>query len=109
MNKTLFALSLTLTSAACWAQQAPTPAIDPPPPPPPMQSGESIEPEIRIVETERGVIHQYRLEGRVYMVKIIPAAGEPYYLIDTNGDGELDSQAGDIKNISVPQWVIFSW
>jgi hypothetical protein len=109
MKKIPLPLSLMLAATATWAQQTPTPMIEPPPPPAPIQSGEALEPEINIIKTEKGTIQQYRLDGRVYMVKVIPLVGAPYYLLDTDADGELDSQTDSIKNISVPQWVLFSW
>ena len=97
-------------SLSAWSQDSGLSAApEPPPVPPPVESGEPLEPEITIVETEKGKVQQYRMNGQVYMVKVIPLAGAPYYLIDTDGDGELDSQADDIKSISVPKWVLFSW
>jgi len=43
------------------------------------------------------------------MVKVVPQAGPAYYFIDSDGDGRLDARVNDIHNISVPQWVLFSW
>ena len=43
------------------------------------------------------------------MVRITPRAGPPYYLLDLDGDGELDVEEDDISNISIPQWVLFRW
>ena len=70
---------------------------------------ENIEPDVRIFESERGVVQEYSAEGKVYMVKITPKNGPPYYLLDTDGDGVLDYRYNDIRNISVPQWILYSW
>ncbi len=69
----------------------------------------AIEPEVTIIETENEVIYEYRVKGQLYMVKIDPIAGPPYYLLDTNGDGKLDVQDQRPPALAVPQWEIFSW
>ena len=87
-------------------------AVEPPPPPelpPQVQSGQALEPDITIRKTEEETIEEYRLEGRLYMVKITPAAGPAYYMLDTDGNGELDTQEENVTDIAVPQWVLFSW
>jgi hypothetical protein len=71
--------------------------------------GEGIEPEVTITETEAEVITEYRIRGRLYMVKIDPLTGPAYYLFDSNGDGTLDTEEGRGPNLSVPQWLLFSW
>lgn len=71
--------------------------------------GETVEPEITIVETEKELIYEYRVRGKLYMVKIQPQIGPPYYLMDTTGDGELDVREDRVWNNSIPQWVLFSW
>ena len=81
-----------------------------PPPPPKIQSGEVLEPEVTIFETDREKVEQYSINGRVYAVKIKPKGGPAYYLIDKDGDGELESRRNDIeRGLNVPQWILFSW
>lgn len=89
-----------------WAEET---LSEPPRLPEPQQSGEALEPEVTIVETDRGTVHEYRVNGQLYMVKIVPRVGEPYYMLDTNGDGEMDAREDDIHNVATPQWVLFSW
>jgi len=110
MKKTLVALGVWAVCTLSQAQDAgPSVAVEAPPPPPQMQSGEVLEPEVTIQETPKGKVEEYRLNGRIYMVKVTPSAGPPYYLLDTNGDGELDAREDSIYNVAVPQWVLFSW
>ncbi len=86
------------------------PVPEPPDLPDPMESGETIEPEVTIVRKEDRVIHEYRVNGRLYMVKVVPTVGKPYYLLDQDGDGRMESRIGDIyNNTIVPQWVLFEW
>jgi hypothetical protein len=77
--------------------------------PTPPRAADRVEPEVTIIETDEEVIYEYRVKGRVYMVKIQPIVGPPYYLLDTNGDGTLDVQESYEPNIALPQWLLFSW
>ena len=36
------------------------------------------------------VIHEYRVSGQLRMVKVVPARGVTYYIVDRDGDGRLD-------------------
>ncbi len=75
----------------------------------PEAGADVLEPEVTIIETSRGTIQEYRAGGRLYMVKITPRRGFPYYLVDTDGDGIMDMRHQDPTDISIPQWRIFSW
>ena len=72
-------------------------------------TGEAVEPEITIREGANETIYEYRVRGRMYMVKIQPRIGPAYYMIDTNGDGTLDQRSSVPMDINVNQWVLFSW
>ncbi|MES9992051.1 MAG: DUF2782 domain-containing protein [Candidatus Thiodiazotropha sp.] len=71
--------------------------------------GEVIEPEVTIIKREEGTIYEYRINGQLYMVKVQPDAGPPYYMVDRDGDGEFDSRSSDPTNISVPKWILMRW
>lgn len=90
------------------------PVPEPPPPPNQLQSGEAIplgEPQITIFQRGNNMVREYRLNGHLYAVKIIPARGAPYYLIDADGDGYMEGQFFDGLNsqIIAPQWVLHRW
>lgn len=80
-------------------------------PPPPVPSGtDEMEPEVTIKRRGEERVEEYRVNGQLYMVKITPAKGLPYYLMDTDGDGSLDSRRGDLDPmLLVPHWTIFRW
>lgn len=81
-----------------------------PPPPAKLQSGEPIEPEVTIIQKKDATEERYSINGQVYAVKITPVGGPAYYLIDTDGDGSLETTQNDIeRSLSVPQWILFSW
>lgn len=110
--KRLLALSvLALAAAGASGDDAGQLAALPPPPviPEPVQSGEVLEPEVTIVESEKSTLYEYRINGRLYMVKVQPVAGPPYYLFDMDGDGQLDVFQDEPWNNSIPQWVLFTW
>ena len=69
--------------------------LEPLPPPPAMDNGASDEPEVTITKQTGQTIEEYRVGGRLYMIKITPKVGKPYYLVDS-----LDS------GFRPPRWVI---
>lgn len=90
--------------------QQETPELEQPDLPPPVQNGENIEPDITIIRRGKDTIQEYSVNGKRYMVKITPAVGPSYYLVDTDGDGTMDVRRSGLESgIRVPQWVLFSW
>jgi hypothetical protein len=69
-----------------------------------------IQPAVTLQEHDNRTVEEYRVNNKLYMVKITPAVGAPYYLIDDDGSGDLEYRrdAGGRDN-RVPQWVLFSW
>lgn len=59
-------------------------------------------------ETNGDVIEEYRVAGQLRMVKVTPARGPAYYLIDENGDGRLDKSKGE-GPVSPVYWKIYGW
>ncbi|MGQ9830322.1 MAG: DUF2782 domain-containing protein [Thermochromatium sp.] len=82
----------------------PAPEIAPSP-----VTGEAVAPDITIRESGGEVIYEYRVHGVLYMVRVQPPFGPPYYLYDLNGDGLIDAQERAAHNIAVPQWMLFDW
>ncbi len=112
MKKIVLLSSLLLFVSLAVAAEEPTGLMavpEPPEIPPQVESGAALEPEVTIIQSDKGSMHHYSINGRVYMVKVIPAVGPPYYMVDTNGDGELDARGDNIRSVAVPQWVLFSW
>ena len=103
-------LAMTMQALAQADEEEFADAPLPPELPEPLESGETIEPEVYIIRTEQEVIEEYRVNGHLYMVKITPRIGKPYYLIDENGDGQMEGKISDIYNTPrVPQWVLTTW
>lgn len=86
------------------------PLPEAPPPPDPVLDGEIMEPAVTIVNKVDSVVEEYRLNGKLYLIKITPRFGKPYYLLDNDGDGQLETRMSAIySGFAIPQWVLFSW
>ncbi len=109
----VYILALFLSAPLVKGQDGPPPLDDvplPPTLPDPLKSGEAIEPEVVIIRTDEAVIEEYRLNGKHYMTRITPVVGPAYYLVDRDGDGQMESRMSEIyDDFHVPQWVLFSW
>ena len=78
----------------------------PEPPPPPKMLDESLEPQVTIVNRGSDKVEEFRLNGKLYMVKVTPPHGTPYYLIDKRGDGMFARQESLDSGLRVPMWVV---
>lgn len=75
-------------------------------PPPPAESTDRIPaPQVTITTRGQTRYEEYRIGGQLYMIKVIPAKGPPYYLIDKNGSGRF-SRSDFAPRVSPPMWVI---
>ena len=50
-------------------------------------------------ESNGDVVSEYRVQGQLRMVRVKPAHGPVYYMIDSNGDGRLDRSKGDVSPV----------
>lgn len=106
----LVAMQLPLLAAA-ETPQAKTPPADLQPlediPPPAITNDQNAdEPQITIIKKKGETIEEYRINGQLYMMKVTPAHGVPYYMHkeDQNGGWLMD---GPTQPMSIPKWTIF--
>ena len=78
-------------------------------PPPPMAADADLEPQVTIRQQDGDKVEEYRLHGKLYMVKVTPPHGVPYYLVDDVGNGTLVKRDTIGPNIKPPMWVIHSF
>ena len=91
-------------------EMPPPPLPESAPPPPTGLDDEELEPEVKIIKRDDAVIHEYRINGRLYMVKVVPRIGLPYILYDGDGNGSLESRSHQLDPAPIiPNWVIHSW
>lgn len=99
-----------LASCAAWAQDKPAnlqplPAI--PPPPPDITSWDAaLEPQVTIKRTEKEVREEFRVNGRLYMIKVTPVGAPSYYLVDQNGAGNFAKTDVGGPTTRPPMWIL---
>ncbi|WP_374266175.1 DUF2782 domain-containing protein [Zoogloea sp.] len=107
-----FAALLLAVTASAWAQQQPPklePLPEPPPPPPGMELDAEQEPQVTIVKKGEDTVEEYRVNGQLYMIKVTPPHGVPYYLYDDVGNGDFMRRDAHDGGVRVPKWVIKRW
>ncbi len=62
------------------------------------------EEDIQIIEGEDRVIYEYRQNGVLTMIKVVPKRGRPYYMVPADGAPHYESL--DHKRQLYPQWII---
>lgn len=110
LGVTLVCSSLTAPVAVA---QVPPPFAPAPPPPAPTGSEEDLQPEVTIIQRQDRTVEEYRVNGQLYMIKVTPKRGRPYFLVDSDGNGNFDMQrvAGpDLEpRMLIPSWVLLRW
>ncbi|MCG8466159.1 MAG: DUF2782 domain-containing protein [Xanthomonadales bacterium] len=123
----LFAALAFCSSLAIAQQEAPppppipevdTPPVQQPPPVdpnneplPPKIVDEELEPTVTIRREKEITYEEYRSDGRIYMIRVVPDGGIPYYLLDTDGDGDLETHSDDQRGQPVKPvyWKLKEW
>ena len=108
MIRRLLGTALLVVALPLAAQQPPKlePLPAPPPPPPGLAPGPALEPQVTITHRGENKVEEYRINGKIYAMKVIPPHGPPYYLIDETGDGIMSRVNSLDSGLRVPQWVI---
>lgn len=115
MRFRLFVLFLLASSGLALAQDSAQPpgleAIPDGPPDAAVDEQSVAAPEVTIRQQgDQGSVEEYRAGGVLYMVKINPAKGRSYYLVDTDGDGNLETRYYDLESgMLIPAWVVLRW
>ena len=95
------------------AQQAKPPELqplpEPPPPPPGFELDPALEPQVTIIKRGTDTIEEFRISGKLYMIRITPAGGRPYYLVDNVGNGTFVRMNEWDSGVRPPMWVIFQF
>ncbi|MGE5321179.1 MAG: DUF2782 domain-containing protein [Hyphomicrobiaceae bacterium] len=103
MRYPVLLLTLLLSGLAVAASPSDRPPeLTPVPDGPP---GPGDAPPVTIRPSSQGRVVEYRANGKLYMLKVIPKVGKPYYLIDPRGDGRFERQE-TLPNLQPPLWVL---
>lgn len=110
------ALPLLFSSATPAFAQTVAPAERPtnlqalpavPPPPPEMAAFDAaLEPEVVIKKRDGETVEEFRVSGKLYMIKVTPASGPAYYMVDNTGNGQFSRMEATDSGTRVPRWVI---
>lgn len=104
MHYPILLLTLLLSSPAAAVGPSDRPAdLKPVPDGPP---GPGDAPPVTIKPSSPGRVVEYRANGKLYMLKVIPRYGTPYYMIDQRGDGQFARQDSLDSGMRPPMWVI---
>ncbi len=100
-------------TAAAQRDAPPPPNLEPvpeaPPPPPEIANDPDLQPQVTIQRRENETIEEYRVNGRLTMVKVTPRHGRPYYLVANGTDGTFIRRDSLDTGLRVPLWVLFSF
>jgi len=110
--RTLIAALLLAAALPLAAQQGKPqlqPLPEPPPPPPGYELDPALEPQVTILKRGTDTVEEYRIGGKLYMIKITPTTGKPYYLVDNRGDGTFVRYDNYDSGLRPPMWVIFTF
>lgn len=104
MKKTVIAAALVLTTQLGLAQKL-EPIPDPPAPP----GAADEEPDVTIRNRGGDRYEEYRMRGQLYMIKVTPRVGPPYYLVSREKGGAFERVDDLNRARMVSQWVLLSW
>ncbi len=69
-----------------------------------------LQPEVRVQDHANRRMEEYRVNNNLYMVKVTPKSGPSYFLVDTDGSGEMEMRRQTPgQDIQVPQWTLSNW
>lgn len=109
-------LSLTAPATAQSTQPSNVQEVLPPPELPelPLESPNAEDPlleEPLVIIRKRGEdkIEEYRIDGRIHVIKVTPRIGFPYYLYDDTGDASYANDGVLDDGIRVPMWKIYEF
>ncbi len=71
---------------------------------------DGLDSKVVITPSKDKRIKEYRVNGQLYMIEIVPKKGPSYYLVDTDGDGLMESRYNRVEtDVVIPRWTLFSW
>lgn len=68
--------------------------------------GSAEEPDIQIRYGKEETSYEYRINGELVEIKIVPKIGPVYYLVPSDGG---DWERSDKSRIMIPSWKILEW
>lgn len=66
-------------------------------------------PEVTIREEGDDSVQEYRVNGRLYMIRVVPKHGIPQTYIDSDGDGRLERPVGTRRGVAPVYYTLYQW
>lgn len=111
--RSLLAALLLAAALPVAAQQSKPPVLQPLPEPPPAPAGyepdPALEPQVNVIIRPTETIEEYRLNGKIYMIKVTPKIGKPYYLVDNVGNGKFVRHDDYDTGLRPPMWLFLQF
>jgi len=109
-TKTMLIIPLLMLTCSVGQVQAEEKTIDVPPPPalPEGADDDSIKADVVIRRDEDKVVEEFSVNGELYMVRITPKVGKPYYIRYPDG-AKGRSVRKELDDINTPFWKLFEW
>jgi hypothetical protein len=73
-----------------------------------IEGRKQVQADVTITREKDRTIEEYRINGQLYMVKITPTKGKPYYLLYKNGEHNSPMRR-ELDDIQTPYWKLFEW
>ena len=112
-------LALLLVAATCVPAVAQSTARPRPPGTTPLEepsaedaaAAAALEQQQQVTTRTEGTTTytEHRVRGKLFMVKVTPAKGPSYVLIDHKGDGQFARQDSLDSGVRVPQWTLLEF
>ena len=103
----LLAAGMSLAHGAAPKDAQPLPEV--PPPPPGVNLDAELEPSVTISNNKEDKVEEFRMNGRLYMLKVTPVNGPAYYLVDEEGKGTWARRDNIGPDVRPPMWLIKTW
>ena len=109
MMRLMTVIFLSSLCSVAYADQPPPANLQDLPPPVMDNNEPTDEPQVTITTQTEQTVEEFRAAGKLYMIKITPKVGKPYYLVDERGDGKFSRQESLDSGIRPPRWVILKF
>jgi len=94
-------------SGSATDEAAPPSTTTPREPPPAVSITEARGPDVTLIAGEKRTVYEYRQNGKLRLIKVVPENGRPYFLAPrdpTQGFGDLEQ-----ADMLVPEWVLIEF
>jgi hypothetical protein len=67
------------------------------------------DPNVTIRQDGENKIEEYRVNGRLYAIRVTPKVGPPYTMVDNKGDGHFEPSDPAGVTVRPPRWTLLEF